>query len=65
MRIKQKYRRVITYKEYFSEFFEKQRQKVKDKIIWTLELIEDLPRVPVVYLKHIENTDGIYEVRVQ
>ncbi len=32
---------------------------------WTLELIEDLQRVPETYLKHIENTDGLYEIRVQ
>jgi len=51
--------------DYFLEFFEKQRQKVKDKIIRTFELIEKLQRVPDVYLKHIENTDGLYEIRVQ
>jgi phage-related protein len=38
---------------------------VKDKIIWTIELIEDMPRVPEVYLKHLEGTDGLYEIRVQ
>lgn len=53
------------YKDYFSEFFVKQKAKVKDKIIWTFELIEELKRVPESYLKHIENTDGLYEIRVQ
>jgi len=38
---------------------------VKNKITWTFNLIEDLPRVPEIYLKHIENTDGLYEIRVQ
>lgn len=28
-------------------------------------MIEDLQRVPETYLKHIENTDGLYEIRVQ
>lgn len=28
-------------------------------------MIEDLHRVPETYLKHIENTDGLYEIRVQ
>ena len=27
--------------------------------------MEDLQRVPEIYLKHIENTDGLYEIRVQ
>ena len=43
----------------------KQRDKVKDKIIWTLSLIEELQRVPETYLKHIEDTDGLFEIRVQ
>ena len=28
-------------------------------------MIEDMQRVPETYLKHIENTDGLYEIRVQ
>ena len=58
--------RVVTfYKDYFLEFFSKQREKVQDKITWTLDLIEQLEKVPETYLKHIENTDGLYEVRVK
>ena len=62
---KNKQRTIIFYKDYFEEFFVKQREKVKVKIIWTLELIEELERVPETYLKHLENTDGLYEIRVQ
>lgn len=62
---KQKYRRVIFYKDYFQVFFAKQNKKVKAKIIWTLELIEDTQRVPATYLKHLEDTNGLYEIRVQ
>ena len=61
----QKQRTLIFYKNYFQEFFEKQRDKVKDKIIWTFTLIEELERVPETYLKYIENTDGLFEIRVQ
>ncbi len=53
------------YKNYFQDFFDKQNKKVKAKIVWTFDLIEDLQRVPETYLKHIENTDGLYEIRVQ
>lgn len=28
-------------------------------------MIEELQRVPEAYLKHIENTNGLYEIRVQ
>ncbi len=53
------------YKHYFEDFFKRQTKKVKAKIVWTFELIEELPKVPENYLKHIENTDGLYEIRVQ
>jgi phage-related protein len=33
--------------------------------MWIFDLIEDLERVPDIYLKHIEETDGLYEIRVQ
>ena len=44
--IMNKQRTIIFYKDYFEEFFEKQREKVKAKIIGTLELIEELERIP-------------------
>ncbi|MFZ6052158.1 type II toxin-antitoxin system RelE/ParE family toxin [Halocola ammonii] len=53
------------YKNYFEKFFAKQRQKVKDKIIWTLKVVEDLENVPETYLKHIKNSDGLYEIRIK
>ena len=62
---KGKYRTIKVYKDYFEKFFVEQRQKVKDKIIWTFRLIEDVKQVPETYLKHIIGTDGLYEVRVQ
>ena len=65
MTLKKKYRTIIFYKDYFEKFFVQQPKKVKDKIIWTLELIEDIDRVPNTYLKHIESTIGLYEIRVK
>lgn len=62
---KQKHRTIVFYKTYFEDFFKEQKSKVKDKIIWTFDLIEELPRVPETYLKHIENVEGLFEIRVQ
>jgi phage-related protein len=62
---KQKNRTIIFYKNYFQSFFDKQNKKVKAKIVWTFDLVEDLQRVPETYLKHIENTNGLYEIRIQ
>ncbi|HTF02902.1 MAG TPA: type II toxin-antitoxin system RelE/ParE family toxin [Bacteroidia bacterium] len=60
-----KFRTVVDYKTYFKEFISQQKQKVKNKIYWTLALIEDVRQVPETYLKHIEGTEGLYEIRVQ
>ena len=60
-----KVREVITYKEYFDDFFKKQPQKVRDKIIKVLDIIEQIDRIPTTYLKYIEGTNGLFEVRVQ
>ncbi len=62
---KHKYRKITFYKNYFQTFFDNQSKKVKAKIVWTFDIIEDLQRVPETYLKHLENTDGLYEIRVQ
>jgi phage-related protein len=61
----QKYRTIIFYKNYFERFFIKQSSKVKKKIIWTFDLIEELERVPETFLKHIESTKGLYEIRIK
>ena len=43
----------------------KQRQKVKDKNVWTFDLIELIEKVPETYLKHLAGTDKLLEIRVQ
>lgn len=60
-----KVREVITYKEHFDKFFVKQSQKVRDKIIKVLDIIEQIDRIPSTYLKYIEGTNGLFEVRIQ
>ena len=65
MNSKQKYRQVTFNKDYFQDFFILQREKVKEKIIWTFQLLEDIERIPETYLKHIENYEGLYEIRIQ
>jgi phage-related protein len=62
---KQKYRKIIFYKDYFQIFFDKQSKKVKAKIIWTFDLVEEWQKLPETYLKHVEGTQGLYEIRVQ
>lgn len=61
----EKIRHVFIYKEYFTNFYAKQRRKVQEKTPWTFKMIETIQHVPAEYLKHIEGTDGLYEIRVQ
>lgn len=60
-----KIREVVTYKSYFDDFFKEQPLKVRTKIIKVLDIIEQIERIPVTYLKYIEGSDGLFEIRVQ
>ncbi|MGL1888995.1 MAG: type II toxin-antitoxin system RelE/ParE family toxin [Reichenbachiella sp.] len=60
-----KIREVIAYKHYFEEFLKSQTTKVQDKVFKIIEAIETLERIPSQYLKHLENTDGLYEARIK
>lgn len=60
-----KYRTVITYKNYFEDFLNKQNPIVIRKIIQTLRIVEQLERIPSTYLKFIENTNGLFEIRIK
>lgn len=61
----EKIREVIAYKNYFEEFLKNQPTKVQDKIFKIIEAIETLERIPSQYLKHLENTGGLYETRIK
>ena len=60
-----KKRQLFFYKDYFDEFYNSLSKKVQAKILWTFRVVEDLDRIPEIYFKHIENTDGLYEIRIQ
>ena len=61
----EKIRTVFLYKDYFNDLYLLQKQKTRDKIIWTFRLIETMRLVPETFLKQLEGTDGLYEIRVQ
>jgi phage-related protein len=60
-----KNRELIFYKDYFRVFYKSLTRKVQTKIIWTFRIIEDLERIPEIYFKSLENTVGLYEIRIQ
>jgi phage-related protein len=61
----EKFRKSYLYKNYFTDFYSKQKAKIKEKIVWTIKLVETLQIVPEEYFKHLETTDGLYEIRVK
>lgn len=57
-------RKIIAYKSYFVEFYKVQEEKVQEKIEYVLDMLRFEKRVPKKFFKALENTNGIYEVRV-
>ncbi|WP_439557051.1 type II toxin-antitoxin system RelE/ParE family toxin [Dyadobacter sp.] len=60
-----KVREVSAYRHYFEEFLHAQTLKVQNKIFKIIEAVETLQRVPSSYLKSIQNTNGLYEIRIK
>lgn len=58
-------REILFFKDYFRVFYKEQTWKVQKKILWTLKIIESVDRIPEIYFKYLENTGGLYEIRVQ
>jgi len=58
-------RRILFYKDYFEDFYIRQDKKVKEKIDFVLDLIANVDRIPVKFLKHLEGSDKLYEIRVE
>jgi phage-related protein len=56
---------LLLIKTILKSSYQSKKQKVKEKIIWTLLLIEEIQQVPETYLKHLDGTDGLYEIRIQ
>ena len=58
-------RDIIYYENYYLDFFNTQKDEVKKKFNYTLQLISTQDRIPEKFFKHITNSDGIFEVRVE
>lgn len=57
-------RTIVAYKHYFEEFLQNQPIKVQAKIFKIFEIIEYQQHIPVRYLEHIKDTDGLYEAKI-
>lgn len=58
-------REIRFYKNHFIDFYISQDIKVQEKIEYVFKLIRTVERVPKKFMKHIESTDGLYEIRIK
>ncbi len=58
-------RQIIAYKKYFLDYYSELPDNVQAKIEWTLQLVRIMPQIPEKYFKHMEGTNGLYEIRVE
>ncbi len=55
---------IIFYGNKVLDFYNAQNAKVQTKIEYVLDLVRFEKQVPIKFYKKLENTNGIYEVRV-
>ena len=57
-------RKIISYKKKFVTFYGKQNKKIQEKIEYAFDLVRYEKQVPKKFFKYLENTNGIYEIKV-
>ena len=57
-------REILFYGNRVIDFYKAQDLKIQEKIEYVLDLVRFESNVPVKFFKKLENTEGIYEVRV-
>jgi len=58
-------RQIIFHGHHFQEFYLSVNDNVKEKIGYVFRLIETVEKVSEKFLKHIEGTDGLFEIRIE
>ena len=58
-------REIIFWGDNFYGFYNQQDLKVRKKIDYVLWLIRHTVKVPIKFLKYLEDTDGLYEIIIR
>lgn len=61
----EKIRTIKLFKNYYKEFYVAQTKTVRDKINSVLKLVESQRIIPKKFFRIIEDSDGIYEIKVE
>ena len=58
-------RTTYVYGNEFWDFYYAQRSEVQDKIDWTIGLVRSLRMIPEKFFKHLDGTEGLFEIRIK
>ena len=58
-------RKIIFHGHYFQDFYIEQNDKVREKIGFVFRVVKTVDKIPEKFFKHLEGTDGLYEIRVE
>ena len=58
-------RDAVVFGSHFWAFYRAQSKEVQSKIDWVIGLVRTIKIVPEKYLKHLEGTDGLFEMRIK
>ena len=58
-------REIRFYKSFFIDFYVSLGSSVQEKIEYVFKVIRTVDRIPEKFIKHIEGTDGLYEIRIK
>lgn len=58
-------RKIIFHGNHFINFYLNQPLKVQEKIEYVFRIIKQLERVPKKFFDHMEDSDGIFEIRIE
>lgn len=58
-------RTLSTYGKHFFEFYNILNKDLQEKIDWVFELIKTVDHIPKKYFQHLEDSEGIFEIRIE
>lgn len=58
-------RKIVFYRKYFIDFYLTLSFKEQQRVDFVLDKIKFLNWIPVKYFRHLEGTDGLYEIKVE
>ena len=58
-------RQIVFHGHYFQDFYLNQTEKVREKIGYVFRVVKTVEKIPEKFLKHLEGTEGLFEIRIE